>query len=376
MTQEKFSSWKEWKGVVIIMNTNIDDALNNKTILLTGAGGLIGKNIICMIQKMNASYGLHISVLANECDQHRCAELLSELEDTSFIQVIEGDVRSVAVDGAIDYIIHAAGITGGSKKHIDAPMNTISVAIDGTRHVLDIAKEKSVRSMVFLSTLEIYGKPDGSRQYIRETDGGYLDPVNVRSSHGESKRICECICASYMKQFAVPTVIARLTQTFGYGVNYNDNRVFCQFARSILEHKDIVLRSTGATVRNYCDAEDAAAAILLLLVKGKAGEAYNVTNMDAEISIKDFALKFIELFPESGSSLKFDLSEDPAKFGYNPEMRNVLDSGKLMALGWKPQYGIDDMIRRMVTYLKSSMARSETAEGGERNDLCGDSGRR
>lgn len=346
------------------MDANVYDALDHKTILLTGASGLIGKNIICMIQKMNATYGSHISVLANVRNQLRGVELLSELEDTSFIQVIEGDVRSFTVDGAVDYIIHTAGITGGSKKHIDAPMNTISVAIDGTRHVLDIAKEKSVRSMVYLSSLEVYGKPDGSRQYIRETDGGYIDPVNIRSSYPESKRMCECICASYVKQFAVPIVIARLTQTFGYGVNYSDNRVFCQFARSILEHKDIVLKSTGATVRNYCDAEDAAAAILLLLVKGKAGEAYNVTNMDAEISIKDFALRFIELFPESGSTLKFDLSEDPAKFGYNSEMRNVLDSGKLMALGWKPLYGIDDMIRRMVTYLKSSMARPETAEGG------------
>ena len=154
------------------MNTVIHDLLNNRTLLLTGASGLIGKNVIRTVQKLNAAYGSQIFILANVRDRKRGAELISEFEDAPWIRVVEGDVRSFAVDSAVDYIIHAAGITGGSKKHIDAPMETISVALDGTRHVLDIAKEKKVRSMVYLSTLEIYGKPDGSCRYISESDGG------------------------------------------------------------------------------------------------------------------------------------------------------------------------------------------------------------
>ena len=73
---------------------------------------------------------------------------------------------------------------------------------------------------------------------------------------------------------------------------------------------------------------------LILLINGVPGNAYNVANMETEISIRKLAERFIELYPESGSKLVFNLSEDATKFGYNKIMRNVLDSNKLQNLGW------------------------------------------
>ncbi len=114
------------------------------------------------------------------------------------------------------------------------------------------------------------------------------------------------------------------------------------------------MKSTGETVRDYCDAEDVAFALLALLLRGVPGEAYNVANMDTEISIKDLALKFIELYPQNNINLLFDLSEDATKFGYNQTMRNVLDSNKLMNLGWRPKYTMEDMIQHLMDSMISS----------------------
>lgn len=121
-----------------------------------------------------------------------------------------------------------------------------------------------------------------------------------------------------------------------------------------MDHKDIILKSTGETVRDYCDTEDVARALLILLINGVPGNAYNVANMNTEISIRKLAERFIELYPESGSKLVFDLSEDATKFGYNKIMRNVLDSHKLQNLGWSPQYDIDAMIKHLVESMQLS----------------------
>ena len=330
------------------------EAFRNSSVLITGAAGMVSRNAIRVIQRINREYGLGISVIAHVLDQTQADCFFSKPVDGVDISVITGDIRTLQVEGPVDYIIHTAGITGGSKQHIDFPMTTISVAIDGTRQVLEIAKEKKTKAVVYLSSLEIYGKSPDSKESICETDGGYIDPVNVRSSYSESKRMCENICASYTKQFGVPCVIARLTATFGYGVSIRDNRVFAQFARSVMDKQDIVLKSTGGTVRNYCDAEDTASALLWLLAKGTPGEAYNIANMDTEISIKDMAELFISMYPESGISLKFDIQEDATRLGYNAEMRNVLNSQKLMDLGWRPRYDMKDMINHLVDAMNES----------------------
>lgn len=333
----------------------ISDCLNNSTFLITGSTGMIGQNVVNLLLSLNESNKCNIKILAHARNKDKAERLFNKIHSHNFSTVI-CDITDLSINENIDYIIHTAGVTGGSKQHVDFPMRTISTALDGTRKVLDLAVENNVKGLVYLSTLEVYGNSGFDKQEIFETDGGYIDTTNVRSSYSESKRMCECMCASYTKQYNIPTYIARLTSTFGYGVAYTDKRVFAQFARSVIEKNDIVLKSTGETVRNYCDAEDAATAFLYLLVKGAPGEAYNIANMNTEISIKDLAAKFIENYPESNISLKFDLNADAAKLGYNAVMKNVLNSNKLMSLGWEPKYNMDDMIKRLIDTMKRSLS--------------------
>lgn len=328
--------------------------LYNKTIMITGATGMIGQNIVSCIRWLNEEERADITIIAHGRSEEKLKALYGEFLSDPLFKTTICDVTELQYDGPVDYIIHTASITGGSKQHLDFPMRTLGTAIDGTRRVLDLAMNKHCQGVVFLSSLEVYGYTGNAENNITETDGGHIDTMNPRSSYSEGKRVSECLFTAYAKQYGLPAMVARLTASFGTGVSPKDNRVFAQFAKSILAGEDIVLKSTGETVRDYCDAMDVATALLTILVAGIPGQAYNVANMDTEISIRDLAQRFIDLYPEAGSRLVFDLKEDAAKLGYNPIMRNVLDSKKLMDLGWKPQYSIDDMIRHLVESLRVS----------------------
>lgn len=330
--------------------------LYNSNVLITGSTGMIGQNIVECIDRLNYTEGAGITIIAHGRNEEKLNNLCRECRINHLIKTVVCDIVDIEYEDKIDYIIHAASVTGGSKQHTDYPMRTLGVAIDGTRRVLELAMEKKCIGVVLLSSLEVYGYTGNTEKNITENDGGYIDTMSPRSSYSEGKRISECLFTAYAKQYGLRAMVARLTASFGKGVSPTDNRVFSQFAKSILSGDNIVLKSTGETLRDYCDAMDVATAILTILTYGSLGQAYNVANMDTEISIRDLAQKFIELYPESGSSLVFDLSDDPVRFGYNPSMRIVLDSKKLMELGWKPQYSIEDMIRHLVESLRVSLA--------------------
>lgn len=319
--------------------------LCHKTVLVSGATGMIGSQLV---RRLLDTDGVKvIGLFRNE--EKRDFLFPGNHPNLSWVKC---DIsEALSIPGKIDYMVHTAGVTGGSKQHVDYPMTTINTALNGTMNMLELAKEKNVRGFVFLSSLEIYGKTASGDSRIKETDGGYIDPTSVRSSYSESKRMCETICASYAKQYSVPAKIVRLAPTYGKGASYSDNRVLCEFAKCVIEKKDIVLRATGETLRNYCDSDDAAEAILTVLTDGAQGEAYNIANMDIELSIKELAERVIRLYPESGIRLRFDLAEDVTKLGYNRTVKNRLDSSKLMQLGWTPHTGLDQMIGNVVDAL-------------------------
>lgn len=227
-------------------------------------------------------------------------------------------------------------------------METIDLAINGTKKLLDLAKNKQVRSMVYLSSLEVYGTTSPDASSISEKDYGYLDPTSVRSSYSESKRMAESLCVGYCYQYQVPVRMARLSQTFGPGVSYEDNRVFAQFARAVLEKRDIILRTKGETVRNYCYTKDAIEAIFYILLKGQAGQAYNVANKETAISIREMAEMVIERSGSNETKLVFDLADDVEKLGYNPTVKIRLNTDKLESLGWQAHTDLETMFLRLI----------------------------
>ncbi len=329
------------------------EALRGKTVFITGATGLIGSQI-CRTLLACSRQGAEITVIAYVRNADKAAEVFADQKEDAHLVIAEGGLDApISYEGTIDYIIHTASPTG-SRYFVEHPVETIHTAIDGTDHVLRLAREHHVEGMVYLSSLEVYGTPRGeqTKGTIKEDDAGYIDSMSVRSSYSEGKRLVECLCASYAAEYGVPVRVARLSQTFGPGVQYDDGRVFAEFARDVIEGKDIVLHTQGKTVRSYCYVRDAVTAILTILTKGKTGEAYNVTNMDTACSIYEMACLTAELYPDQKVAVRIEVPEDLASFGYNPEMVIRLDSGKLNALGWKATAGLEEMFDRLIRSMK------------------------
>lgn len=330
----------------IAQSPELSSLPKGSSILVTGATGLLGKLAVRAL----ACCGRAFRVIALVRSPERAQAVLGDVLDR--IELCVADVTEpLSVEGAVDYILHGASPTD-SRFFVEKPVQTIFTALEGTRNVLELAKEKQTKKVIYLSSLEVYGIPDGSKEWIAETDYGYLDPTQTRSSYSEGKRMAECICAAYYQEFGVPVCIARLSQTFGPGVSPHDRRVFAQFARCAAEGTNIVLHTRGNTVRSYCYTADAIRAIFTLLASGTPGEAYNVTNMDTAISIRDMAELVCSLVPRQHLQVRVEIPENGAHLGYNPEMILRLDSRKLQALGWSPQTGLADMLRRLIQSMK------------------------
>ena len=233
----------------------------------------------------------------------------------------------------IDYLVHCAAMTS-SKAFVERPVETIDSVAGLTAKALEFARERRVKSMVYISSMEVLTA---------------VDQLKVRSSYPEAKRLAENLCVAYHAEYGVPVKIVRLTQTFGEGVRYDDGRVFAQFARAILERRDIVLATKGETERCYLYLGDAVTAIETVLLKGENAAAYTAANEETYCSIRAMAEMLIAAHPESGSRLVFELREDTP---YLPTIRLRLDSSPLRALGWTPKVGLLEMYERMMKSMK------------------------
>ncbi|MBO4293503.1 MAG: NAD-dependent epimerase/dehydratase family protein [Clostridia bacterium] len=330
----------------IINDTNIDWKLfKDKTILITGATGLIGSNLINALLYVNDKFDINCRILAFVRNIDKASKKF-EVQRTNNLVFIEGDIRDkIVCNEDIDYVIHAASQTA-SKKFVEDSVNTIDVALRGTKNVLELAKEKNVASMVFLSTMEVYGRPQTDEK-ISETHSTNLDTTEIRNCYPISKRMCENLCVCYN----VNTKIARLTQTFGPGVEYNDERVFAQFARSAIENKDIILHTKGETKRCYLYTADAVRAIFTILLKGENGQAYNVANEDTYCSIYEMAQLVAKECANDKIKVICEVEENIQQFGYAPKLCMNLDTNKLKGLGCKENYNLVLMFQNMIKVL-------------------------
>lgn len=318
-----------------------ENALIGKSVLVTGATGLISHSLVPELLHKGAK------VIAITRDMVRAGEIFAGLDNISFVENDLSTVQPIAIDCAIDYIVHG-GCPTSSVMMAEQPVEVIDTIINGTRKVLELAKQKQVKAMVFLSSMEVYGVITNDSVAVTEDMCGNINLLNQRSSYPMGKRMAETLCCAYYKEYGVPVSIARLTQTIGPGVDIQtDNRVFAQFARSAMNQEDIVLHTAGNTKRMYLHAQDAAGAIICLLHHGEPGEAYNVANEDTYVSIKEMA----DLVCEQFSPASHVVVKEQTQNSYLPEIHLRLSTAKLRQLGWKPRLGLLDMYKSILESL-------------------------
>ena len=314
------------------------DKLANAKFLITGGTGLIGSILVKSLKALNRD--IHIMLPVRNIEKSR--QIFGK--DSPGITLLKTDLIEYlsTTKDKFDYIIHCASPTNG-KYMVEHPIETFTLAIDTTRLILEYCKKYNVKSFVYISSLEYYGENYNDKS-ITEDNIGFINYSDPRSSYPLGKRAAEFLCKSYATQYGIPVKIARLTQTFGAGISTDDNRVFAQFAKSIINKRDIILHTQGASSKPYCYTIDCMTAILLILLEGQGGESYNVSNDETYISIKDMAFFLKEHFCQKINVIISESSD----MGYAPETKLNLDSSKLRSLGWEPKYDLKEMYRRLI----------------------------
>lgn len=324
------------------------DMLHNKTIFITGGTGLIGSTLINALLYTNEKKKLDIKIIALVRDLQKAKQRFVEYwDETPQISFVTGSVENLpAITDPIDFIVHGASQTA-SKAFVEQPVETILSAVYGTDNVLRLAREKQVAGFVYLSSMEVYGHPERGHK-VTEDEIGMLSPLDVRNSYPIGKVLCENLCCAYAKEYSVPAKIVRLTQTFGPGVQKNDQRIFAEFGRCIKEKRDIVLKTKGETERSYLYTADAVTAILCVLLNGIHGIAYNAADENTYCSIIDMAEMIAR---KVGIRVRHEYQGGEDSH-YAKTLYMDLDTNLLKQLGWRGffqqnTYTLMEMYRRM-----------------------------
>ena len=187
------------------------EKFQNTTILITGATGFIGTQIVLSLAKASMEYNLNTKIILLVRSKEKAKSLFFNQLKFANIKLLQQDInKKIKYNENVDYIIHTASNTS-SKSFVDTPVETISTTIDGTKNILEFAKEKKVKSIVFLSSMEVYGEIN-SETPLKEDDLGKLELQNERNSYPQAKRLAENLCYSYFKEYNIPVKTARLCQ--------------------------------------------------------------------------------------------------------------------------------------------------------------------
>jgi nucleoside-diphosphate-sugar epimerase len=327
--------------------------LEGKTILITGATGFLPAYMVETLLHL-AQEGIvrHVKVLALIRNREKAERRFAHLLLDAHLQFIVQDVcLPIQVDEPVHFIVHAA--SQASPKYYGVnPVGTLNANVSGTLNLCELARKNPVQSFLYFSSGEIYGEVDEHLAEVTELDYGYLDPMNVRSCYGESKRMGETICVSYLHQHGVPARVVRPAHTYGPGMELNDGRVFADFVRNVVNGEDIMMNSDGSALRSFCYLSDATTAFFKALINGSSGEAYNVANPACEISIRGLAEKLVALFPEKRLKVVRGERTD-SNYIASKNTRYFASIKKMQALGWNPTVTIEDGFRKTIlSYVK------------------------
>jgi len=324
-------------------------ALENKHVLISGGRGFLGTYFLKVLTELNKVFEkpIHITVLDN---------LITAKEKEDFhdknIKFIEQDIsQKFTLSEKLHYIIHSASIASPPiyRKY---PLKTVDVNYQGTRNLLDLAVEKRIESMLFLSSSEIYGDPDVIP--TPESYWGYVSSTGPRACYDESKRLAETISVLYHQEYGVPVKIARPFNVYGPYLNLDDGRMIPDFMKNAIEKSEIIIHSDGSPTRSFCYITDAMRGFFRILLLATPGSIFNVGN-DEEISVKEVA-EIVRKMMNKPIKIIFQKSSDPHYVKDNPQRRCPDLTNISKAIGYKPQVKLEEGIRCLYNWYESGLS--------------------
>jgi nucleoside-diphosphate-sugar epimerase len=337
------------------------EQLAGESLLITGGAGFLGYYLVQTATQFNrsATPSRRIALTVFDNFSRGVPAWLTQLRDAGEVTVVKHDMREPLPQGMCEfaYIVHGASIASPTYYRID-PIGTMDTNVNGLRNLLDLAlaqknRGRPVKGFLFFSSSEIYGDPDPANIPTPETFRGSVSCTGPRACYDEAKRYGETLCVNFAKQHGVAVTVARPFNNYGPGLKITDGRLIPDFAREILNGRDIVMLSDGFPTRTFCYSADAVQGYYKILVRGRPGEAYNIGTELPEISVSDLATRMIgiahSLFGYQGKVVQ-GKSNDSDYLVDNPNRRCPVIQKARAKLGYTPQISLDEGLRRALIW--------------------------
>lgn len=317
--------------------------LRDVSILVTGATGLIGSCAIDVLSVLNKEFCANIKIYALGRNKNKIESRFGK----NVIPVEQDIINPLDKKIEYDYIIHAAS-NADPKSYALQPVETILTNVLGNKNILDYCAGHLNTKMILTSSFEVYGELKGQDIFL-ENMSGIIDQTVLRNGYPESKRCSELLVRSYVDEYGVDAIIARLPSVYGPTMLESDSKAHAQFIRNALNGENIVLKSKGEQTRTYCYVLDVVSALFKLLCAGKDGEIYNVSNENSIASIAEVAKTCAEI---AGTKVVFDLPSEVEAKGFSRSRNCILDNKKLKDLGWSGKYSLREGLEETLEYLR------------------------
>jgi len=321
--------------------------LAGSTLLVTGASGFLCSYFLDVVVAANdAGLTPRCSVIGLDNFQSSLPERLDHLRGRDDVELVQHDMREpYRPRRAVEYIVHGASIASPTF-YRRFPFETIDVNVNGTRHLLELARTGRARSLLAISTSEIYGDPDPAHIPTAEDYRGNVSCTGPRACYDESKRLGETLCWNYFTSYATPVKVVRPFNVYGPGQRLDDARIIPDLMSAALDRRPLVLYSDGRATRSLCYVRDAIAGMLHVLLSDANGEAFNVGNDAEELSMVEVAERIRDVAGPPPLAITFKASTDPNYLVDSPQRRRP-SLQKLRALApWKPSVGLTEGLER------------------------------
>jgi UDP-glucuronate decarboxylase len=328
---------------IIRDNREMLSELEGRSILVTGGAGFLGAYFLDVFHALNESeFSKKAEIVCLDSFISGTPKRIAHLQEKDDVRMVKASITEPLPEGLHpDYILHCASIASPTFYRLH-PIETMDANVNGTRNLLEHARNHPVKSMVFFSTSEIYGDPPQAMIPTPETYRGNVSCTGPRACYDESKRFGETLCVNFHRAHKVPVRVVRPFNVYGPGLRIDDKRVIPDFFSNGFRGEDTVLLSDGKPTRSFCYVSDAVDGFLRVLLRGRDGEAYNVGN-EEEISMLALARKVAGLF---GRSVAFSKSQDKEYLTDNP-IRRCPDLTKIRTeLGYSPKVPLDEGLSR------------------------------
>ena len=325
-----------YNNVKMSLNNIVNiEKLRDTSILITGSTGLICSSIIDELLVLNELFDYNIRIYACARNQNSINKRFEKYKDNKNLIYVKYDANeSLDFNFKVDYVIHGAS-NASPELYVEEPVETMLSNILGMKNLLEFSKNNTVKSLVYISSSEVYGIKENEKPYLEE-EYGYIDILNVRSSYSSSKRATETLSISYANEYNLDVKIVRPGHIYGPSAKENDRRISSSFLRAALRGEDLIMKSTGEQIRSYCHSLDCASAILTVLLRG-------------ESTIKEMAEIISKI---SNVELILQLPDDLEVKQQNPMTNSSLNSDKLEGLGWKGIFTAEEGFKETYSVLE------------------------